>query len=70
MFTCISGSFYNYNDYEGSFAYSEEDDVYFGKILDIDDFVNYEGRDLSELYQSFKNAVDGYIEFKKEIGKD
>lgn len=70
MVDCICGTFYSYKGYEGVYEYSEEDNVYWGKISNTDDFVLFEGFDLSELYQSFKNAIDDYIELKKEIGKD
>ena len=32
--------------------------------------VNYHGRTRLELYKHYREAVDDYIEFKKEIGKD
>lgn len=66
----IGGTFYSYKGYEGTYEYSKEDDLYLGEISNTDDFINFGGRNLSELYQSFKNAVDDYIEIKKEIGKD
>ena len=70
MITVIDGTFCNYKGYEGTYEFSKEDNVYWGKISNTDDLVLFEGNDLSELYQSFKNAVDDYIDFKKEIGKE
>ena len=70
MVDVIDGTFYSYRGYEGTYEFSKEDDVYWGKIFNTDDFILFEGFNLSELYQSFKNAVDDYIEFKKEIGKE
>lgn len=70
MVEVISGAFYSYNGYEGTYEFSKEDNVYWGKISNTDDLILFEGNDLSELYQSFKDAVDDYIEIKKEIGKE
>ena len=70
MVTVIDGTFYNYKGYEGTYEFSKEDNVYWGKISNTDDLVLFEGNDLSELYQSFKDAVNDYINLKKEIGKE
>lgn len=70
MITVIDGAFCNYKGYECNYEFSKEDNVYCGKISNTDNLVLFEGNDLSELYQSFKNAVDDYIDFKKEIGKE
>ena len=70
MMDVIDGIFYSYKGYEGIYEYSKEDNVYWGKISNTDDLILFEGNDLSELYRSFKDAVDDYIEIKKEIGKE
>ena len=49
--------------------YDEEDELHYGKLLDIDDFVNYHADNLIDLEKQYHNAVDDYIEFKKEISK-
>lgn len=63
------GRFIEYKGYVGSIEYDPEDKIYYGKLLNIDDFVNYHGNDGVELYKSYRNAVDDYIEFKREVGK-
>lgn len=70
MVACTDGHFNEYKGYEGDWRYSEEDNVYWGKLTNIEDLVTYEGDTLSELYQSFREAIDDYVEFKNEIGKD
>lgn len=64
------GQFIEYKGYVGSIEYDPEDKIYYGELLNIDDFVNYQGNDVLELYKSYQNAIDDYIEFKKEIGKE
>ena len=52
-----------YNGYTGSVDFSEEDNVFFGKIEGINALVNYEGESVSELKNAFKEAQDDYLKF-------
>jgi predicted HicB family RNase H-like nuclease len=55
----------SYNGYTGSVNFSEEDNVFFGKLEGINALVNYEGESVAELKNAFKEAVDDYLEFCK-----
>lgn len=57
-----------YKDYIGSVAFSEKDNVFFGKIEGIDGLVNFEGESVKELTDAFHEAVDDYLEYCKEEG--
>ncbi len=59
-----------YKDYIGSVHYSEDDEVFFGKIQGIDDLVNFEGASVPELKKAFHEAVDDYIEIATGNGKN
>ena len=58
----------NYKDYYGSVHYSDEDQVFFGKIEYIKSLVNYEGTDVKSLKQAFQEAVDDYLELCQSEG--
>lgn len=58
----------NYKGFIGSVAFSEEDNVFFGKIEGIDGLVNFEGDNVSELKKAFHEAVDDYLAFCEEHG--
>lgn len=60
---------FSYKGYSGSCIASIEDDCLHGRILFIDDLITYEGSSVSELGVSFKEAVDGYINYCEETGK-
>jgi predicted HicB family RNase H-like nuclease len=60
----------NYNGYIGSVEYSSEDRIFFGKVELVTDVVTFEGSTPDELENSFREAVDGYIELCKEVGKE
>jgi len=59
-----------YKGYYASVHFSSQDDVFFGKIMGIDDLVNFEGSSVKELKKAFHEAVDDYLETCKAIGKE
>ena len=59
-----------YKGYIGSVAYSEKDQVFFGKIEGINDLVTFESDDVNKIEEEFHKAVDDYLIFCEEIGKE
>lgn len=59
-----------YKGYYASLHFSSEDEVFYGKLLGIDDLVNFEGASVKELKKSFKEAVDDYLETCEALGKE
>ncbi len=56
----------SYKGYLGSVHYSDDDQVFFGKIEYIKSLVNYEGTDVVNLKRSFEEAVDDYLDLCQE----
>ena len=56
--------------YFGSVEFSDEDNVFFGRIIGIDDRITYEGSDVASLRSDFENAVDEYLETCSQLGKE
>jgi len=50
-----------YKGYYGSVHYSDEDQVFHGKIEFIRSLVSYEGTDVRSLRTAFEEAVDDYL---------
>lgn len=59
-----------YKGYYGSVHFSSEDEVFYGKLMAIDDLVNFEGASVKELKKSFREAVDDYLQTCEELGKE
>ena len=59
-----------YKDYIASIHFNSEDEVFYGKILGIDDLISFEGASVKELKKSFREAVEDYIETCKQMGKE
>ena len=50
-----------YKGYVGSVEFSEEDSLFYGKVMGIRALISYEGRDAKELICDFHRAVDDYL---------
>ena len=59
-----------YKGYSGYVHFDTDDNIYNGWILDISDMVFFCALKESEIEKEFHNAVDDYVEFKKECGRD
>lgn len=51
----------SYKGYIGSIEFSEEDGVFFGKVLGIRALISYEGTNAKELVEDFHAAIDDYL---------
>ena len=51
-----------HKNYKGSIEFSKNDNVYFGKILNISDLVLYEGNTIEELKADFIEAINFHEE--------
>lgn len=58
-----------YKDFIGSIHYSTEDEIFFGKIEGVNDSISFEGSSVKDLKESFREAVEDYIELCKLNGK-
>lgn len=58
-----------YKGYVGSVEFSEEDGVFFGKVMGIRALISYEGTTAHELVGDFHGAVDDYLALCDAEGK-
>jgi predicted HicB family RNase H-like nuclease len=58
-----------YQDYAAAIHYSADDEVFFGKVIGINDLTTFEGTSVTELKQAFREAMEDYLETCKSIGK-
>ena len=59
-----------YKDYVGSVEFSQEDELFYGKIQGIRALISYEGTNSAELIKDFHAAVDDYLELCQKEGKE
>lgn len=59
-----------YKGYVGSIEFSEEDSIFYGKVMGIRSLISYEGETAKELIADFHGAVDDYLEMCKTEGRN
>ena len=60
----------HYKGYSAKPEYSVEDKLFYGKILGIDDLVDFHSENAGSIETEFQKAVDDYLAFCAEIGKE
>lgn len=59
-----------YKGYFGIVHLSAENDVFYGKIIDINDLVSFEGASVPELKAAFQEAAEDHFVRCKELNKE
>lgn len=59
-----------YKSYYATVHFSAEDEVFFGKLIGINDVVSFEGATVVSLKKAFREAVDDYLAACAALGKD
>jgi len=59
-----------YKDYVGSVEFSEEDGLFYGKVMGIRALISYEGTTAHELIDDFHGAVEDYLALCEAEGKE
>jgi predicted HicB family RNase H-like nuclease len=62
-------NYLHYKDYIGSVEFSEVDAVFHGKVVGVKSLISFEGDSVSAIIEDFHNAIDEYLEFCAETGK-
>lgn len=62
-------NYLHYKDYIGSVEFSEEDAVFHGKVVGIKSLISFEGDSVNSIVEDFHNAVDEYLDFCTQTGK-
>lgn len=55
-----------YKGYVGSYELDEDDNIFYGKLIGINQLVTFEADNASDLKQAFHESVDDYLAFCAE----
>lgn len=59
----------SYKGYVGSVHFNADDEVFYGKIVGVNDLVTFEGTTVADLAASFRDAVEDYVVLCRSAGK-
>lgn len=59
----------HYKGYTGSVEFSEADAVFHGKVAGIKSLISFEGESVSSIIEDFHSAIDEYLAFCADAGK-
>ena len=57
----------NYKGYHGQVNYDEEAKLFHGEVVGLRDVITFQGTSVDELEQAFKDSIDEYLDFCKEL---
>ncbi len=66
----MRGNILEYKGYHTKIEFDADTCILHGRIEGIADLVDFECEDVNEVEQEFRNAVDDYLIFCDEVGKD
>ena len=55
--------------YHAKIEYDQEDRIFVGHVLGINDSISFHGYSVDELACEFENAIDNYINYCNQLGK-
>ena len=55
--------------YHAKIEYDQEDNIFVGHVLGINDSIIFHGYSVDELTKEFSNAIDNYIDYCAKSGK-
>lgn len=59
----------NHKGYTARIEFDADDDLFYGRIIGIDDVVGFHGETVEELRTNFQDAVDNYLAMCAKVGK-
>ncbi len=59
-----------YKGYHGHVIYDEEAKLFHGEVIGLRDVITFQGTSVKEIEQAFKDSVDEYLHFCKELKRD
>lgn len=63
-------SMLEYKGYHATVTYDADDEILVGEVFGITDMIGFHGSSIKELKSKFEHAIDEYLEYCAEIGKN
>lgn len=60
---------YEYKGYKAKIAYSKEDSLYYGELINTKDTITFHSKSVDQIEDKFQNAVNYYLIVCEKLGK-
>ncbi len=57
-----------YKGYMAKVAFDDQTEVFHGEIINTRDVITFQGQSVRELTQAFRNSIEDYLQFCRELG--
>src|SRR5438105_2431268 len=58
-----------YKGYVGKVEYDADAKIFHGEIIGLNDVITFQGNTVKDLEKAFKDSIDDYLQFCKEMGR-
>ncbi len=58
-----------YKGYWGEVTFDDEAKIFHGEVIGLKDVITFQGKNVDEIEQAFKDSINDYLEFCKERGE-
>lgn len=62
-------SLMEYEGYHAKIEFDQDDQMFVGQVLGINDYICFHGQSVDELTVEFQNAVNNYLEYCRKLNK-
>jgi predicted HicB family RNase H-like nuclease len=59
-----------YKGYFGKVEFDDENNVFYGEVINLRDIITFQGESVGELRRAFRDSVDDYLEFCAARGEE
>lgn len=59
-----------YKDYLAKIEFDDEDGLFVGHVIGLQDSLNFHGTSVNELQQAFEDCIENYFVYCKKVGKE
>lgn len=59
-----------YKDYCGSVNFDDNTKLFYGEVMDLKDIITFQGKNMEELEEAFRNSIDDYLCWCTELGEE
>ena len=57
-----------YEGFKAEIEYDDKTEMFYGAVTNLGDVITFQGRTFIDMIEAFRDSVEGYLEFRDELG--